>query len=431
MIEQETLKNRPVAAQYGSSSPDAPSGDIGVTLIGVLVQLAYRKGLIVKVTGFAVLIGLILCFALPVKYTATTKIMTPQQSSSSAVLMSQLSASGTGSLAALAGGGLSALKDPNTLYVGLLNSRPIADAIIHEFRLDQVYHAKDMTVARKMLAASTVVMSEKTGFISVSVTDKDKKRVAEMANAYPDQLRILTQTLAVTEASQRRLFYEQQMKQAKEALLSAELAFQQVQQKKGLVQPEDQAKAVIESIAALRAKVAAKQVEVEALRSYSTERSPELEIAESELFSLEGEAAKLEQQSHSSGFGDIGLADVPGAGLDYLRAEHDAKYSQAMFDLLLKQYDAARLDEAKEAAVIQVVEPAIEPDRRSSPKRALIIFGLFAIGFIGSSVYAVLASGFQQLRREPAMQRQIETLLTVLNRPPGLRRSKGNFSRPA
>ena len=137
-------------------------------LIEVLTQLAYRKRLIANVTGVAVLIGLILCFVLPAKYTATIKIMTPQQSSSAANLMSQFSASGASSLAALAGGGgLSALKDPNTLYLGLLSSRPIADAIIHKFNLNQQYHAKDMTAARKKLAGYTVIVSEKSGLIAV------------------------------------------------------------------------------------------------------------------------------------------------------------------------------------------------------------------------------------------------------------------------
>jgi tyrosine-protein kinase Etk/Wzc len=414
MTAQGSVTMQLETAQEGVSSTEVPNQGPEVALIDVLTQLAYCKRLIAKVTGVAVLIGLILCFVLPTKYTATTKIMTPQQSSSAAALMSQLSSSGAGSLAALAGGGLSALKDPNTLYVGLLSSRPVADAIIHKFSLDQVYHATDMTAARKKLAENTVVLSEKTGFISVAVTDKDKKRVAAMANAYPDQLRVLTQTLAVTEASQRRLFYEQQMNQAKEALLSAELAFQQVQQKKGLVQPEDQAKAVIQSIAALHAKVAAKQVEVEALRSYSTERSPDLQIAESELSSLQGEAAKLEQQSHSSSFGDIGLADVPGAGLDYLRAEHDAKYTQALFDLLMKQYDAARLDEAKEAAIIQVVEPAIEPDRKSSPKRALIVF-LFAIGGFFAGCFLGLILWWKEIAQSnPEAVRQLRVLKSAV-----------------
>jgi tyrosine-protein kinase Etk/Wzc len=398
-----------------STGQEVSNQALEVSLIEILTQLAYRKRLIAKVTGIAVLIGLILCFVLPAKYTATIKIMTPQQSSSAATLMSQLSASGAGSLAALAGGGgLSALKDPNTLYVGLLNSRPIADAIIHKFNLNQQYHAKDMTGARKKLAGYTDIVSEKTGLIAVSVTDRDKKRAAAMANEYPDQLRILTKTLALTEASQRRLFYEEQMNQAKESLLSAELAFQQVQQKKGLVQPEDQAKAVIESIAALHAKIAAKQVEVEALRSYSTERSPELQITESELSSLQAEASKLEQQSHSSSFGDFGLADVPGAGLEYLRAEHDAKYTQALFDLLLKQYDAARLDESKEAAIIQIVEPAIEPDQKSSPKRALIILLSTILGLFAGCAFAVIAWWKGLMQADPQTAKRFHELRYAL-----------------
>jgi hypothetical protein len=107
-------------------------------------------------------------------------------------------------------------------------------------------------------------------------------------------------------------------------------------------------------------------------------------LAESELSSLQGEAAKLEQKNHSSGFGDFGLADVPGAGMEYLRADHEVRYQQALYDLLMKQYDAAELDEAKQAVVIQVVEPAIEPDQKTSPKRDIVMIQFIAIGvFLG------------------------------------------------
>ena len=254
-----------------------PSDGYQVSLIDVLTQLAYRKWLIAKITGIAMLAGVVLSLVLPVRYTATTKIMPPQQTQSAAsMMMNQLTGAAGGSLAALAGGGLG-LKNPNDIYVGLLTSRPIADAIIQKFNLAKEYHAKDMTAARQGLATNTVVTSEKNGFISVSVTDKDKKRVAEMANTYTDQLRTLTKTLAVTEASQRRLFYEEQLKQAKEALVAAELAFQQVQQQKGLVQLDAQAKAMIESLAALRAQVAAKRVEVQALRRRDGAAPPEIE----------------------------------------------------------------------------------------------------------------------------------------------------------
>ena len=226
----------------------------------------------------------------------------------------------------------------------------------------------------------------------MSVTDGDKSRAAAMANTYTDQLRILTKTLAVTEASQRRLFYEEQLKQTKETLVAAALAFQQVQQQKGLIQLDAQAKAMIEGLAALRAKVAAKQVEVQAMRSYSTEQNPDVQLAERELTSLQAEEMSLEQSNHVPGIAGLGLGNVPSAGLEYLRAEHELQYQQILYDMLMKQYDAARLDESKEAAIIQVVEPAIEPDRRSSPERALIVLWFTIIGLLGACSYIWLCN---------------------------------------
>ncbi len=172
-------------------------------------------------------------------------------------------------------------------------------------------------------------------------------------------------------------------------MVEAESAFQQVQQSKGLVALDAQARAMIESLTALRAKAAAKQVELEALRSYSTDRNPEVEIAERELTSIRAEISHLEERNHGSKQPDLGLEDVPGAGMEYLRAEHEVKYRQALFDLLIRQYDAARLDEGKEATIIQVVEPAIEPDRRTSPKRALIVLFFSFGGFFAGCMIAL------------------------------------------
>ena len=388
----------------------APGDSYEVTLIDLLTQLAYRKWLIAKGTGIAVLAGVILSLVLPVRYTATTKIMPPQQTQSTAsmLMMNQLSGAGGGSLAALAGGGL--LKNPNDIYVGLLNSRPVADAIIQKFSLAKEYHAKEMTEARKKLADFTVVTSEKNGFIAVSVTDKDRKRVAEIANAYTDQLRILTKTLAVTEASQRRVFYEEQLKQAKDALVSAELAFQRVQQQKGLVQLDAQAKAMIEGLAVLRAQVAAKQVEVQALRSYSTEQNPDVQLAERELTSLQAEEARLEQSNHSPGIAGLGLGNVPAAGLEYLRAAHELQYQQALFDMLMKQYDAAKLDESKDAAIIQVVEPAIEPDHKSPQRRALIVLLFTIVGFFAGCLLAVFRWWKNIVQSDPDTAKQLYKL---------------------
>jgi tyrosine-protein kinase Etk/Wzc len=219
------------------------------SLIEVFTQLARRKQTIAKGAGVGLLTGVLLSFVWPVRYTAVTTLMPPQQTPSTAsLMMNQLTGSAASPLAALASGSLG-LKNPNDIYIGLLNSRPIADAIIHRFGLATLYHAKDLTAARQKLANETAIASEKNGFLTVSVTDNDKHRAAAMANAYTEELRVLTKTIAVGEASQRRLFYEEQLKQAKESLLDAEVSFQQVQQSKGLVQLDAQAKAMIEGLA--------------------------------------------------------------------------------------------------------------------------------------------------------------------------------------
>ena len=364
----------------------------GLTFFGALTLFARGKRLVAAVTGIALLVGIVVSLVLPVDYTATTRIMTPQQTqSSAALLMSQLALnpSTTSPLAAATGAALS-LRNPNELYMGLLASRPVADAIISEFGLMGVYHAKDMTAARKSLADNTTITSEKSTLIAISVIDTDKKRAAGIANAYPEQLRALTKNLALTEASQRRLFYEQRLKDAKEDLASAELAFQRIQQEKGLVELDAQAKALIASLMDLRAQVAAKEVQLQALRSYSTERNPEVQLLESQLASLQDQAARLEERSGSPASGGLDLGTVAGAGAEYLRAEHELEYRQALFDLLLKQYDAARWDEAKNAAVIQVVEEAIPPDRKSGPHRTIIALIFTLLGALGAWLFVLV-----------------------------------------
>jgi uncharacterized protein involved in exopolysaccharide biosynthesis len=359
------------------------------SFFGALTHLARGKRPVLLVTGIAFLIGIIVSLLLPVSYTATTKIMTPQQTQPSAtLLMSQLALNSTvtNPLAGATGGGLS-LRNPNELYLGLLASRPVADGIIAEFGLFGVYHAKNMTAARKALADRTIVTSEKSTLIAISVTDTDKKRAAAIANAYPEQLRDLTKNLAVTEASQRRLFYEDRLKDAKADLVNAELTFQQIQKQKGLVQLDAQTKALITSLADLHAEVADKEVQLQALRSYSTEQNPEVQLLESQLSSLQNQTAKLEERSGAPESGGLDLADVAGAGADYLRAEHELEYRQALFDLLLKQYDAARWDESRNAAVIQVVEEAIPPDTKSAPRRTLIVLVFTAFGLLGAWLY--------------------------------------------
>jgi len=383
---------------------------IGLRLLSLASHVLLHKRLIVWATSCGVFAGIMFALILPVRYTATTRIMTPQQAPSSVILMmNQLSSSAVNPLAA-AGGALS-LRNPNDLYIGLLHSRPIADAIIHRFNLVAVYRVSDMSAARKELSENVTVISEKSGLIAISAIDGDRGRAAEIANSFSDQLGTLTKALALSESSQRRLYYEEQLKSAKEDLLNAQFAFQEIQRNKGLVQLDAQAKAMIAGLADLRARIAAKQVELQALRSFSTDQNPVVALAEKELDALQGEEKRL-KSSRPSGSSDLGLQDVAGTGLEYLRAEHELQYRQTLLDLLLRQYDAARLDEAKYAAVIQIVEPATPPERRSSPHRVMIILLCTGLTFAGACLCVIIfeSIGKKESLRTALMEIRLEML---------------------
>jgi capsule polysaccharide export protein KpsE/RkpR len=265
-----------------------------------------------------------------------------------------------------------------------------------------------------LLEGNTRLASESSGLLAISVTDRDKKRAADLANAYTEELRVLTNSLAVTEAAQRRMFYEEQLKRAKEDLIEAEYSFQQIQQKRGLIQLDAQAKVLIAGLAELRAQTAAKQVELQALRSYSTENNPEVRLVENQLASLQQETALVEHRSSSSGSSVAGLQDVAGAGLEYLRAEHEVLYRQTLFDVLIKQYDAAKMDEVKDAAVLQVVESAIPPEQKSSPRRASIVLTFAVLGFVGVCGYLFARD---HAKRNPAVSQSLtEFRLALLSK---------------
>lgn len=388
-IQQDCLG--PANVLIGPEAPVEQADTIpGLFLIELLTVFASRKRLIGTVAGIGTLVGIGLSFLLPVRYTATTRIMTPQQTQSTAsMLMNQLAGATAGLIPSSAGGPLG-LRNPNDIYIGILGSRTIADSIVQQFGLKDEYRARDLAAARKKLADATSILAEKSGMIAISVTDRDRTRSAQLASAYTEQLRSLTKTLAVTEASQRRLFYEEQLKNARDNLVAAEFQFRQVQLRKGVIQPDAQGKAVIAELAEMDAQIAAKQVELQARRSYSTEHNPDVQLLESQLASMRQAAAQLQRRTPSPGDAAMGLQDLAGSSLDYLNAAHELQYRQTLFDLLIRQYDGARLDEAKDAAIIQIVDAPVPPERRSSPRRLLITVLFTALGLLAACSYLFL-----------------------------------------
>jgi tyrosine-protein kinase Etk/Wzc len=392
-------------------------------ILDLLIVLSRRKRVILRTTlGAAALAGVV-ALLLPNRYTATTNILPPQQSPSlAATMIGQLGA--LGPMAAMAQKDLG-LKNPNDLYVGILRSRTAEDDLIRRFDLLRVYRDKRMSDARKDLESTTSIVLGKEGFVSISVEDKDRRRAPKIANAYVDELRKLTQDLAVTEAGQRRLFFERQLELARNNLADAEQALKQTEQKTGLIQLDGQAKAIIESVVRLRALMAAKEVELHAMRLFSTEQNPDVLMAEQQLSGLRTQLALLEKQSGATSADPDGHSDdvqlpvgnVPEAGLQYVRKLRDLKYAETIFELLAKQYEAARLDEAKTAAVIQVLDPAIEPDRRSSPQRTLIIVIAALLAFFGSTLHVLSSEALCGMRLNPDAQARLTMLKTAVLAP--------------
>jgi uncharacterized protein involved in exopolysaccharide biosynthesis len=404
MEQAELIEQRPL-----------PVADDEVDILDLLIVLAKRKRLILTITAASAMLALIVSLILPNRYTATTKILPPQQSqSASSMLMAQLAGGGMGPLAALAGSGLG-LKNPNDIYIGILKSRTVEDALIARFDLRRIYSDKRQSDARKDLEKASEITAEKEGLISVSVEDKDPKRSADIANAYVNELRNLTQHLAVTEASQRRLFFEQQVQEARDDLSRAEVALKETQQKTGMIQLDSQAKAIIEAVGHLRAQIAAKEVQLQAMRSFATQQNPDTVLAQQELAGLRVQLDKLEAQQ-VGGNGDplVSTGKVPGVALEYVRKLRDVKYYEAIFDLLAKQYEAAKIDESREAAVIQVLDPAVEPDRKSSPKQLLIIALCAICGLMVGCLAALVSEALSRLQSDPGRATQLSRLRTLL-----------------
>jgi tyrosine-protein kinase Etk/Wzc len=377
---------------------DSEEPETGIGFLPILTILAIRHRLI----GLFILVGLVVgvgvAFVLPNQYTATTKILPPEAGQSAAVNLPN-SLNGLGMLALL--GKDLPVKNPNELYVGILKSRPIADSLIHRFGLQTVYRKRDMTGTREKLADATDIVAEKNGLIRISVEDRSKKRASDLANAYVEELRNLTRGLAITEASQRRFFYEQQLGEAKEDLANAEINLKHAEEKTGIVHPDAQAKAIIDAIARARANIAAKRVEIEAMRSFATEQSPQMIIARRELAAMQSELSALEKQSGEPGSYEVALKDVPDASVIYIRAVRELRYRETLFELLAKQFEAAKLDEARSSMLIQVVEGAVEPDRKSSPYRIVITF-LFALtGCFFACCFVLFKDWFDRLQADP------------------------------
>jgi len=385
------------------SRPAEGEGDI----LNVLIVLLKRKTMILGITIGVGLLATIVSFLLPPIYRGETRIIPPQQGRQD--MASQM----LGQLGGAAGllGATIAVKTPNEMYVEILKSRTILDRIIDKYKLMESYRKKYREDARKKLLKVFKAKEEKkSGIIILSVEDRDPKKAAEMANAFVQELKSVVGGLAVTEAAQKRLFFEEQLRGTKASLFRAEEEVKAFQQETGAMQIDAQARAVIEGIAGLRARIASQEVQLKVLRSYATAQNPDLQKIEEEVQGLRTELGKLESNEGKGHDPLMPTGRMVAVGTEYLRKLRDRKYYEIMFELLSKQYELARLDEARDAVVIQIVDPAVPPDKKVKPNRPLLVFLFMMIAFLVSLFVAFVLEFVEKSRLDPGKKKKMEAL---------------------
>lgn len=380
-----------------------------INFFDLLIVLLKRKRLIIGGTLFlTILTGVIGLLMTPV-YQGTTRIMPPQQNASSTAsqLMGQLG----GAASMLLGGTLPA--SSGELYIGLLQSDCILDKIIDRFDIMKRYDAKTRVGARALLGQSLLVtqVDTKSGIITISALDDDPQRAADMANAFVEELKLLLEGIAVTDESKRRLFFEKELKKAHEALSRSEDELKGFQETTGVLKLDDQAAAILQGITSLRSLITAREVQLQVMKTYATQTNPDVKRVEEEIAALKEQYRKLEErQSGSTPDVVIRTGDIPTLGTEYVRKLRDFKYNELLYELLVKQYEAAKLDEARESAIIQVIHPAAPADQKTKPKLILMV----VLAFIGGGLLSTLAAfGLEYLENSSKIPENEERLRKI------------------
>jgi uncharacterized protein involved in exopolysaccharide biosynthesis len=331
-------------------------------------------------------------FTIGPTYTAKTQFLPPQQQQSSAASM-------LASLGALGGlaGAATGLKSPADQYIAFMKSVSVQDALIERFKLVEKYDAKLKTDARMSLTGNVRIASGKDGLISVEVDDKDPKFAADLANAHVEELRNLLGRLAVTEAQQRRMFFEKQLQITKENFTKADLALKSSGINSSVLKSSPAS--AVEAVARLKAGLSVQEVKLGTMRNYLTESSPDFKQALSELASLKSQLAKAEKEEPAS----QGTSD-------YVARYREFKYQETMFELFAKQFELAKVDESREGAVIQVLDIAEPPERKVKPKKAMIaIIATLASGFV-LLLFVFIKSALKSASQNQETQQRLSAL---------------------
>jgi len=364
-----------------------------INLLDLLRVVIKRKGMIVKLTVSVAIISIIYCLFLSNIYTATARLLPPQKDVGGggvSALLGQM-----GGLAGLAGGALGGSAD---LYMGILKSRSVADAVIKRLDLQKRFKTNTLDDTRNALTGVVKCQAGKDGIITITAESRDPRMAASLANVMVEELGIRSVQLNLTKAGTERAFLEKRLAVVKQDLARAEDDLKAFQEKNKIFKVDSQAAASIEGIARLRAEIVAKEVQLASLKSYQTDESPEVKLLQASIGKLRNQLGAFS----GNGAGDVipSVGNVPNLGLEYARKLRELKTQEAIFEQLKKQFEVAKFSEAKDSSSIQVLDEAVVPMKKSKPKRSLIVILATVTAFFVSIFTAFVLEYFDKMSDE-------------------------------
>jgi uncharacterized protein involved in exopolysaccharide biosynthesis len=388
------MRDDPILSAHGAHD-SVPADDDGFDLLDIVVPLVEHWRLLIAGSLAVGVLALGITYLISPTFTARTSFLPPQppQSSAAAALAS------LGGLAGLVSG--SGSRSPAEQYVALMQSSTVMDRLVDRFKLMSVYEVDFRADARRVLATQVhFTVGKKDGLITVEVDDKVPQRAADLANAHIDELRRLTSQLALTEAQQRRMFFERHLEGTKDRLTQAQQALQASGFNPGALKAEPRAAA--ESYARLRAEATAAEVRLQTLRRALAEDTPEVQQQQAMLSALRSQLAKAEQATDTE------------SGPDYVGKYREFKYQETLFELFSRQYEMARVDESREGALIQVVDEASPPERKSRPKRAIVAVSATIVAGLLLGLIVLLRNAWRQAALQPHKSEQLSRIRAAL-----------------
>jgi len=342
------------------------------------------------------IISTVVAFLIPKRYESVARLMPPDQSSSSATMLAAVAGglaggrgSGLGSLA----GDLLGMKNTGELFVGVLQSATVEDAVINEFDLRKEYGDRLIEDARKDLEKKTdISMDRKSQIISIAVTDYDPKKATAMADEYVKELNRVVVKLNTSSASREREFLESRLAQVKADLEAAERGFSEFASKNTAIDIPAQGKAMIEAAATVEGQLIATQTELESLRQVYTENNVRVRASQARVQELKRQLQKLGGSPGGAPLSEAGSNDqsipsirqLPLLGVPYADLFRNTRVQEAIFETLTEEYELAKVQEAKETPSVKVLDAPGVPEKKSFPPR-------FAIGFLGTVLFCSVA----------------------------------------